>query len=193
MTAEGCRACWHSASHNDKASALDAAFPSCACEPWSFVGDGFAGIDNNEVIARVVTTPGMYSEGELLTSKLTAIDSSGLSIIRQGASDEEILSTINQLVNEAAEPQTLHGAVVFRVADVREIGAPTRHFGIYHTPDADKVAHGDILATRPPGSNSAVKKEQRTRRYALRDFMLGQIVQESDAGRLLAALRLRGI
>ena len=59
--------------------------------------------------------------GEILTAKLTDCYRSGLSVIRQGASDDDILGTIGALL--AAEGNDgLVGAVVLPAERIREIG-----------------------------------------------------------------------
>lgn len=193
MSGDGCRAAWNAATPHDKAHALDAAFPQCFCEPWSLVSDGYNGVANNEVVARVLTTPGMYDAGLILTQKLTSVSAGGASLIRTGASDAEILNTITNLLMNAAEPQTLLGAAVFSAGNVRSLGQPERHFGVYHTPDGAKTHHVDLLATALAGSRSAQKKIERDRRYQLRDFMMPTIVAANDPDDLLMALRAMGL
>ncbi|WP_312218458.1 hypothetical protein [Brevundimonas sp.] len=193
MSGEICRATWQGAAFNDKATALDEAFPGGLCETWSLKSDDYTGIDRREMLARVLTSPGMYTAGEILTAKLTSANSSGVSLIRCGASDDEIRSTIDCLMTKGAEPQELLGAVVFSALDLRRVGEPEEHFSVYHTPDSDKTHHADILARTPAGSKSAVKKIERDRRYSLRDFMAQNIIQADSVDLLLPLLRRAGI
>lgn len=193
MSAAGCRQVWSNASHNQKSEALDAAYPNCFCEEWSLVSDAHSPIEPAAKLARILTTPGMYDAGDLVSQKLTSANAGGLSLIRSGASDDEILGTITILVHEAAEPQSLLGAAVFDADLVRAIGRPDRHFGIYHTPDHDKQHHADLLAVPPTGTNSAIRKAKSDRRSDLKAALMPTIIFESDAAALLNELRSQGI
>ncbi|WP_372706695.1 hypothetical protein [Brevundimonas sp.] len=188
MSGDDCRAAWAIAAPHNKAGALDLAFPQCFCEPWSLVGDDHRGVADEEVVARILTTPGMYDAGLILTQKLTSVSAGGASLIRAGASDVEILGTIMNLLQNAAEPQTLLGAAIFSAGNVRSLGQPQKNFGVYHTPDGAKNHHVDLLATTLAGSKTAQKKTERDRRYQLRDFMMPTIVAANDPDELLAAL-----
>lgn len=193
MCGEGCRRVWNQAAHAEKASALDAAYPRCSCEVHSLVSADNTAIGAEERLARILTTPGMYDAGQILTQKLTSAWASGVSIIREGSSDAEISETIRQLVEEAAEPQKLLGASVFRAAEIMAIGAPDRHFAVYHTPAPAKERHGDILATTPAGSKNARRKEASARRKAIKDLLQPKIIFEADSQTLLSRLRAAGI
>ncbi|WP_309630124.1 hypothetical protein [Brevundimonas sp.] len=172
---------------------MDGAYPDCFCEAWSLVGDDFGEVGNGELLARVLTSPGHYANDEILTQKLTAATASGVSLIRQGASDGEILLTIDTLLAMAAEPQTLIGAAIFPVDLVRALDGGARWYGIYHTPDGEKAHHADILATTVVGSGSFRKKEDRARRAKLRDAMMPTIVFSQLPNNLLGELRRHGI
>lgn len=154
--------------------------------------DGAAILDD-EPIARVLTSPGMFTNEEILTQRLTAASAGGVSIIRAGASDGEILATIQNLLENQAVPQTLIGAVVIGASAIRSLGDPERWFGVYHTDAPAKFHHGDILATVPEGSGNQKKKLSSERRYLLRDVMKESIVYADTAPALLAALRAHGL
>ena len=193
MSGALCRATWAEADRHSKAAALDAAFPNCACEAWSLVAEHEPPIGGPEPLARVLTTPGMYDAGQILTQKLTAAWAGGVSVIRAGAPEAEIRDTIAQLLHNGAEPQTLLGAVVFSGMEVAAIGAPERHFGTYHTPDGTKTHHADVLATKPPGSRTQQRKIESVRRGGLRDFLQPRIIFEQDTDALVSKLRAAGI
>lgn len=193
MSGDECRNVWREAGRHDKAMALDAAFPNCFCEPWSLVADERPAVAPDEPMARILTTPGSYQAGEILTQKLTAAWAGGVSVIRAGASEAEIKATIDQLVNHAADSQTLLGAVVFRGIEIASFGAGDRHFGAYHTPDGEKSHHADILATMPLGTNSQKKRIQSERRRALRDFLQPRIIFEGNEDELIVKLREEGL
>lgn len=193
MSCEECRKTWASAEELKKAPELDAAFPNCACEECSLVDGLSAAISNEELLARVLTTPGGYSNDEILTQKLTSAAGPGLSVIRKGASDAEILDTISNLIDGQAIPQELLGAAVFSAEDLRTLGKPDRWFGVYHTPDAGKLHHADVLATTPSGSKNQQKVQSSQRRGLLRDMLMKSILFEGEAQALLRALRENGL
>ena len=172
---------------------MDAAFPACFCEAWSLVGEDLSKVPDGEVLARVLTNPGHYDNDEILTQKLTATTSSGVSLIRQGASDQEILLTIDTLMVNSAEPQNLVGAAVFSVDMIRELEGDMRWFGVYHTPDGAKSHHADILATTVTGTGSFKKREDKARRSKLRDVMMPSIIFAQLPNTLLTELRRAGI
>lgn len=193
MSGDACRLVWRGAAYNAKASALDDAFPNCGCEPWSLVAANEDHVADDEPLARILTAPWMYDEGQMLTSRLTQVSAGGVSLIRAGATDAEILSTIDNLLNGQADPQTLIGAAVFGAHRIRSLGDPEKFFGIYHTEAPGKVRHADILATRPSGTRSAQKKAEKDRRYLLRDTLIPLIVRADEPAALLTKLRAAGI
>lgn len=193
MSGDLCRQTWAAADHGKKAEAMDIAHPYCICEAWSLLDEGCPEVKSEELLARVLTNPGHYSNGEMLTAKLTAATYSGVSLIRQGASDGEILGTIDGLLAGGAEPQELVGAAVISAQKIRELDKGERWFGVYHTPDGSKQLHADILATRVSGTNSFIKKSERERRARLKDAMMPTIIHAHTPGALLQALRKAGI
>jgi len=193
MSGELCRATWAAAGVHQRARTLDEAFPECFCESWSLVAEAESPVGGDERLARILTTPGSYDAGELLTQKLTAAWAGGVSVIRSGASDAEIRGTVEQLLNNIQDPQSLLGAVVFTGSEVSTLGAPERHFGAYHTPAPNKTHHADILATVPAGSKSQQKRSETLRRRDLRDLLQPKIIFEPDVDGLIEKLRLEGL
>lgn len=197
MTAAGCRAAFNAAPVIDRAGQLDAAFPKCACEPWSLQNVGGNGVASNELVARVFTSPGGYNEDEgILTGKLTQLYAMGLSVIRQGASDAEIEATIDELTTaNPSDVQTLVGAVVINVQSLRDYANDDeRWFGVYATDDGSKLHHVDILGTTPQGaSNNAQRRASRDRRYKLAADMAPLMIHATEKAALLQALRDAGI
>lgn len=196
MSAEACRAALDGADILERAGQLDAAFPQCACEPWSLTADGGCGVQNEELVARVLVAPDDYDEtaSTILTSRLTALYSMGLSVIRQGASDDEVLGTIDELMTKGSERRTLVGAVVMGAEKIRSYANDdSRWFGVYATDDRGKERHADIFGTTPLGSNSSAKRTKSQRRNRLAADMLPLILFEADPPQLLSKLRLAGI
>ena len=145
----------------------------------------------------MLTTPGDYDDTiqDLVSGKLTNCYSRGLSIIRTGASDDEILETISVLL-AAEDAKGLVGAVVLPASVIRDIGGRQHHhFCVYDTDTPNGAQyHADIVGTfDPQASNSAWKKTQPKRRYALRDEMRKYIVEATTPTDLLAELRRSGI
>lgn len=193
MTCEACRNAWATAGPFEKALKLHEAFPGGECEQCSLCSEAHTSIANDERLARILTTPGGYSNGDLLTQKLTSASSSGVSVIRSGASDMEILSTIENLLMNQAEPQELVGAALFAAATVRSLGEAEAWFRIYHTPDDAKTHHADILATTPTGSKSQQRSASSRRRAALKEALTLGLILESKPDGLLKELRSKGL
>lgn len=193
MSAIACRVAWTEPGGNVAARTLDEAFPEGVCQAYSLSDPERTRIADDELIARVLTDPGGWKEGEILTAKLTNCFSRGLSVIRQGAADAEILSTVDALLR-ASDNQALIGAVVMPASEVRAVGDPIKQFCVYDTDAPEMVAHGDIVATMVRGmSNSAGRAEESARRRALRDRMTERIVLAATPNDLLVALRGAGI
>jgi hypothetical protein len=195
MSAAACRAAMDAApTPYLRASALDAAFPVCECEQWSLSETHANPIADDELIARILTSPDGYNETEhtIVTSKLSDIYSLGMSVIRQGASDAEILATIGELTSSAHDERNLVGAVLLETKEVRAYLDDERWFGVYATDDRGKSHHGDILGTFPDVSNNQKQKITGRRRYRLRDDIIGKIIFSEDPAELIEELRARG-
>ncbi len=190
-----CHRAWADSDERDKACGLDHVHPNCICEPHSLRAQGGYGISDNEILARVLTSPGSYDESAstIVSAKLTNVYGPGLSTIRQGASDQEITDTINTLLSGGEEVQALFGAAVFGTSDIRAFTDPDRWFGVYATDDGPKEHHADVLGTCPTVSKSQFRKLQSVRRNELRKLLEASLIRESDLKGLIAALRTRGI
>ncbi|OUC15763.1 MAG: hypothetical protein B0A82_05150 [Alkalinema sp. CACIAM 70d] len=131
-----------------------------------------------------------------MTAKLTSAFAVGLSVIRSGASDEEIITTIDSMLARQADGQSLIGAVVMDAKSIRELGSSDgdRWFGVYATDAGKKTHHADITGTFPQlASKSKSRAAQDSRRYRLRDLMASSLVRAETPDDLLAALRAAGI
>lgn len=133
---------------------------------------------------------------QILTQKLTNAWARGVSLIRQGASDEEILSTIDTLL-AAPEATDVAGAVVMRADAIRACLSPNAadapHFCVYDTDAPGAESHADIVGTFAALTPSAWRKEQALRRYALRDRMMNHVIRADSPEDLLRKLRGAGI
>jgi hypothetical protein len=193
MSADACRAAFNAAPILERASKLDKAFPKCACEPWALTKSGGDGIPNAEKLARILTTPDDYDESAstIITSRLTAIYAMGMSVIRQGATDNEIEKTVNELLSGGTMPRKLFGAAVIAAHQIRAFcnddDTHTRWFGAYATDDKDKTHHGDIFGVM------ANKNQQSKRRGKLAIGMSSLIINEDTISGLIVKLRNAGI
>lgn len=195
MTGLSCCDLWHFSSPWDRAATMDAQAPDCICETLSLRADGGTAVSSDELVARILTSPDGFDEdaGVILHQKLLACYSLGLSVLRQGASDQEITSTVRLLTQESEQPRTLFGAALTRVADIRQLDAGARWFAVYATDAPDNDHHADIMATTPKAdSKNKVRKAESARRKKLRDLMQAQLLPASDPTTLIAALRAAG-
>lgn len=196
MTAAGCRAAIETVPVAQRATSIDALYPKCFCEPWSLTAVGGQGVADEEIVARVVTSPDGYDETEetILTARLTTLYAGGFSIIRQGASDAEVLSTIDELLKGGEDERSLVGAVVMTAGRLRVYANDDdRWFGVYATDDRGKHHHVDVFGTIPAGTKSASDRAQKKRRYALAEDMLPLLLYAREPAALLARLRVAGI
>lgn len=198
MAGLSCCDVWHFSEVRARARLLDEFYPECQCEPYPLQAFGGDAVSSNDLLARIITSPAHYdlTGSELLTAKLTSLYAVGLSVIRSGATDDEILETIDMMLGGQAEGQSLVGAVIIDAKSIRDMVSDTgdRCFGVYATDAGAKTHHADITGAFPrTGSNSAKKNEQSARRYKLRDVMADRIVRAETPDELLSALRASGI
>lgn len=196
MLEQSCRDTWKSAPGNKKAEALDSAHPHCQCEEHSLRESGGDAVASTDLLARILTSPDGYDldARTITTNKLTSVYGCGLSHIRAGASDQEILDTIDALVGGQEEEHSLVGAIVFKAELLRSMEGDERWFGVYATDDGDKTHHSDVVGTTPSGpSKSAVQRSKNDRRYNLRDRLLPRVLLEPDRLQLLSKLRQEGL
>jgi len=178
-----------------RARLLDKEWPGCECERESLQSEGGKPVADDEVVARILTSPEGYdiTTRALVATKLQSVYSCGLSVIRSGASDAEISNTVDQLTR-ASETSSLVGAIVLPVADIRALRDEEAWFGVYATDDGNKTHHVDIAGTWPnSGSNKEKRKRQDDRRMRLRDKFASRILFANDAAGLIAQLRAAGL
>jgi hypothetical protein len=148
-------------------------------------------VADEEIIARVVTAPNHYNlvATELLTSRLTALYSSGLSVIRQGASDAEIRSTVLELLS-VYEPQSLVGVIIVQAQQIRQFGEGGRQFCVYDTKEGTKRHHADVFGTIPRvQSKTQVRRIADDRRYGLRDLLARHLRVANSIDEVISAIR----
>lgn len=192
MNYAACRTAWTVPGGIDAARTLDSAFPQGACEVFSLAAPQRTSVPDDEFVARILTSPGDYdlNLGELLTSKLTSTYASGVSLIRTGASDQEIFHVVSTLMNGAGV-QALVGAIVLQASEIR---CANKLFCVYDTDAPGLTMHADIVGTFDRSmSKSAWKKEESRRRRNLRDRMAPRLVRATSPPQLLVSLRQAGI
>lgn len=186
-----CASVWGAAERNKRAEAIDCHAPACGCEQTSLRNPPGNPVGNDELIIRVLTSPDGFdvTNGEILTRKLTALFSSGVSVIRQGASDIEIRQTVSELTN-AAEPNCLVACVLVRVSAIRSLEGPERSFCVYDTEDSLKSHHADIVCPMPNMvSKNQNRRKEEERRRSLRLVFEQHIKIVSDVKELISAIR----
>jgi hypothetical protein len=155
-------------------------------------------VHDDERVARIVVAPLDYdlTIDELLTSRLTQIYASGLSVIRRGASEKEILAVVDRLL-AADGVNGLVGAAVLDAVEIRRCGAPAKHFSVYDTEEPGIEYHADVAGTFDralmAASRSGWTKEMKRRRSALRDVLTGRLLLADTRAALIDVLRAAGI
>jgi len=137
-----------------------------------------------------VQTPGP----ELMYTFISHAEKNGMSVLREGASDEEFHATI-ELRLKGRDDRRFHGIASLLCSDVRRLLAKTRVDGqevgdrlycVLDTDIAGRPHHADIFATVPrKRPNKAVRRLQRNR---LMELIRGSL-ERPDAfrgGRLVA-------
>lgn len=187
-----CLQVWLQAEPIDRAREMDERFPACGCECHSFCPATGGPIKDGEMLARLFTSPALYDieADEIVRSRITSVHSRGLSIIRQSASDEEIVLTVRELTESAAERQTLIGASFFRAVRIRSLADPDRWFCVYHTPAPHKTHHADLLGTMPNARSKSQRRNQLSdRRNALAELLFNHLVRIESVGELIHHFR----
>lgn len=196
-TSGECFAAFDLEPHNKRAERLDSgSLKDCACEVFALTAAGGDGLSNETVLARVLTYPRGVdaTTGELVAKRLLGIHMSGLSVVRTGASDAEIIETVRTLVGDQAETQTLVGAAIFTAGEIRKFDENGRWFGVYATDVPNNLHHADILGTMPAGqSKTKTRDEMKVRQRALSQLLKGNLVKSDDETDLIKKLRELGV
>lgn len=131
-------------------------------------------VEDDEILNFVVFDPQqVFSDGTLQPFALMQVDRMGLSLLRQGATDEEFRLTVFEMNPDPSVNKKLHGVVEFLASALRYDGS-ARLVGIYDTPLPKKRHHADMVAPRWPGamSNNA-RKTLNKRRLAQLNSKMG--------------------
>lgn len=178
MTCQQCReACSHP-TKKERAARAHAASPEvCGCETFSLSDYSPGRVSDDEQLHFVVGDPKSLLNGSLSPNVLIQIDTGGLSILREAASDEEFWLTISQL-KARAEAQGaewyFYGVCTFSAASVRYDEA-RRFLCVYDTGLPDKPHHADLMGpdlralSNPVISKSEQDRQNRARVKRARD------------------------
>ena len=193
-TQSGCYNAWKTAVPHGKADALGGYAPACRCQYHSLRRPPGNPVGDDEWVIRILVAPDEYDldTGAILTNKLVALSSSGVSLIRQNAPEDEIRSTVAELTNVSGAPQPrfLVGFVRLKASSIRELEDVAKVFCIYDTEDGSKTHHADILCSLPQeASRNAIEKRKKHRRNILRELMSKHVSRVSCVERLVAMIR----
>jgi hypothetical protein len=148
MTCQQCReACSYSVKKERAARTHAASSEICGCETFSLSQYSPGIVSDDEKLHFVVSDPKSLLNGVLSPNVLIQIDTGGLSILRDAASDEEFRITINEL-KARAEAQGaewyFYGVCTFSASAIRYDEAK-RFLCVYDTGLADKPNHADLM------------------------------------------------
>lgn len=192
MAGEVCRLVFNEAENKAKAESLDAHSPQCACESHTLGSEKAEPVVDDEIIIRVLVSPDHIDldTDELMSNRLTAVHSSGLSVLRQCASDDEIRLTVHQLTQETAEPNTLYGAAIMRASEIRSLNEDNlKWFCVYDTYADQKPSHADVFGTTPLGSKSSIRKQKSDRRGVLAQVIIDNLIRAEEVDDLISRIR----
>ncbi len=166
MTLQKCRAAF-AQPDNQLAARVHAATPNlCGCEHFSMADTSPGVIADHEGLCLIISDPTDIQNGRLSPTLLIRIDTSGVSVLREAAHDDEFDLTISELKARSAaanKPRTFLGACLFTAHTLRHQNG-SRFLGVYDTALPNKPHHADVLG--PPVnhltqiSNSQLKREQ---------------------------------
>ncbi|WP_133121891.1 hypothetical protein [Pleomorphomonas carboxyditropha] len=138
------------------ASAIDACSPKCACQHNTVSEYSIGPIGDDEYLIRLVISPQHVRIKKTATTPkdgvLSQAESSGMSIFRDSASNEELKAVAEKLVNGARSNGNakagLFGVLRFRCGDARDYFPDDEEdpvYCIYDTAKADLPSHGDTF------------------------------------------------
>src|SRR5690606_26595221 len=106
-------------------------------------------VSDNEYLNFLLFDPQqVFPDKTLRPEGLVQIDRAGLSVLRDGAADDEFLLTMEQLHSNGKQRE-FHGVARFQAGSIRHLG-DERSLGVYDTPLPGKINHCDIIARHIP-------------------------------------------
>ena len=159
MSTDECRAVdaltRQSEQSNKRCVSFENACPNCLCEEYS-VGIGSPGpINSEERLTRFHFSPLDFDfSGKLTTFAFSDVESIGLSITREQASDEVMLAAIERRLHLLEPDVVWHSVSVASASAIRaltrtqENKAPERAFCVYDTAEPENVQHAEVMQTK---------------------------------------------
>jgi hypothetical protein len=127
------------------------------CEAVRVGQNGSPGpVSSTELLHSVLVAPGDYEKESITYTLISHTEKKGMSVMREGASNEEILSILNARIS--APHRYLHGIASFACSNIRDIVAieddalravSERLFSVLDTDMPNLPHHADIFATVP--------------------------------------------
>ena len=127
-----------------------------------------------ESLHLIISDPTDIQDGRLSVTSLVRIDTSGVSVLRQNALDEEFDLTISELKARSAasnRPRSFLGVCIFTAHTVRfQNGA--RFLGVYDTALQGKDHHADILGpSLDPSSELSKTQREKEKRKRIKNMI----------------------
>jgi hypothetical protein len=120
----------------------------CGCEKFSMADSSPGPIADQETLHLIISDPTDIQDGRLSVTSLVRIDTSGVSVLRHGAHNDEFDLTISELKARSAaskRPRSFLGVCLFSAHTIRYRGDGRRFLGVYDTALPGKDHHADIL------------------------------------------------
>ncbi|WP_027555241.1 hypothetical protein [Bradyrhizobium sp. Cp5.3] len=172
MSSENCRAAIASMPPERIAERLHQATPEmCGCEAYQ-LGDTSPGrVADAETLNLIVSDPNsLLPDGTLNPSMLVQLDYSGVSVLRNSATNDEFELTLNELKarsTASGRARYFHGVCAFAAAVVR-YDQDSRLVGVYDTSLPQKPNHADMIAPdmhAGTGASNSQKERDRRKRH----------------------------
>jgi hypothetical protein len=185
----------------ERALRIGIACPNCLCEEFTVGPHGSPGrVESTETLHSILIAPADYEKESIKYTLISHAEKKGMSVMRGGSSNEEILAIIKARVT--TPERYLHGIASFACASIRAIAATQedelraageRYFSVLDTDMPDVPNHADVFATVPskgePKFNKTEFKKVRQKMLAIMsqtitppaDFREGTFAEYSSA------------
>ncbi|WP_018323457.1 hypothetical protein [Bradyrhizobium sp. WSM2793] len=169
MTLQQCRAAFAQPDKQLAGRVYDATQALCGCEQFSMADESPGVVADHEGLCLIISDPTDIQDGRLSPTSLIRVDTSGVSVLRDAAHNDEFDLTITELKARSAaanKPRSFIGVCLFSAHTLRQQNG-NRFLGVYDTALPGKPHHADVLAPPlnrlTPMSNSQHEKAQRRR------------------------------
>ncbi len=178
-----CRACRAAATHQPVRERAARIHTAChgqfACERFSLGPRCPGPVADVEYLNLIITDPQAVDprSGKLLPVLVTQVDGNGVSVLRDGATDEEFHVTYAEMKRGSdakGRERFLYGVCRFLAGEIRHENNQ-RFLGVYATALAQRRHHADVLA--PP---VATRREQEARKKRIIDKIGPRIIDGAE-------------